>query len=212
MRLPAYSGGTAWDSHPLRVTAGRNVSSIEQYTKKRMSKASIENPREVPAARVSLQGGGFVVRAEMLLVQTDHRVELTDLTERVAGFVRASGVREGIVSLWSMHTTCAVFINEAQRALHDDIKTFLEKVVARDAEWMHNDPGHSDCDRFNADSHLRAMLLGHGLTMQVTGGELVVGQWQRVLMAELDGPRARSIRIQVIGACGPSERPEGSPA
>ncbi len=135
----------------------------------------------------------------MLTVQTDERIELVDLTERVAAFVRGSGVREGIVSLWSMHTTCAVFINEAQHALHADIKAFLEQMVARDAEWLHNDPDHSDCDRFNADSHLRAMLLGHGLTMQITGGELVVGQWQRVLMGELDGPRARSIRIQVMG-------------
>ena len=135
----------------------------------------------------------------MLVVQTTERIELVDLTEAVIAVVRTSGVREGIVSLWSMHTTCAVFINETQSALHADIKTFLETMVARDAEWKHNDPDHSDCDRFNADSHLRAMLLGHGLTMQVTGGELVVGQWQRVLVGELDGPRARSIRIQVMG-------------
>jgi secondary thiamine-phosphate synthase enzyme len=166
-----------------------------------MTKSSIENTREAPLERVAVAGAGFVVRAEMLTVQTDARIEINDLTERVQAFVRESGVREGIVSLWSMHTTCAVFINEAQSALHADIKTFLETMVARDAEWRHNDPDHSDCDRFNADSHLRAMLLGHGLTLQVTGGELVVGQWQRVLMGELDGPRARSIRIQAMGAC-----------
>jgi len=58
---------------------------------------------------------------------------------------------------------------------------------------------HSDCDRQNADSHLRAMFLGHGLSLQISGGELVLGQWQRVLMAELDGPRTRSLRITVMG-------------
>ena len=58
---------------------------------------------------------------------------------------------------------------------------------------------HSDYDRTNADSHLRALLLGHCLTLQVSGGEVVLGQWQRILMAELDGPRARSLRIQVLG-------------
>ena len=79
------------------------------------------------------------------------------------------------------------------------LKKFLEHVVAHDAEWMHNDPVHSDCDRMNADSHLRAMLLGHSLTLQVSGGEVVLGQWQRILMAELDGPRARSLRIQIFG-------------
>ena len=51
----------------------------------------------------------------------------------------------------------------------------------------------------NADSHLRAMLLGHHLTLQVSGGEIVLGQWQRILLAELDGPRSRSLRIQMIG-------------
>lgn len=164
-----------------------------------MSKASIENIREVPSAAVDA-GGGLAVRAEMLVVQTNQRIELVDITERVIDFVRSSGVDEGIVSLWSMHTTCALFINESQLALHADIRTFLESVVARDAEWLHNDPNHSDCDRFNADSHLRAMLLGHGLAMQVTRGELVLGQWQRILAGELDGPRARSIRVQVMGA------------
>ena len=106
-----------------------------------------------------------------------------------------------------MHTTCALFINEAQPALHADIRRLLEEIVQRDADWKHNDPDHSDCDRFNADSHLRAMLLGHSLTLQVSGGEVVLGQWQRILMGELDGPRARSIRVQVIGTAVEGRQP-----
>jgi secondary thiamine-phosphate synthase enzyme len=98
-----------------------------------------------------------------------------------------------------MHTTCAVFINESQKALHADILRVLEQVVDRDADWQHNDPEHSDCDRMNADSHLRAMFLGHSLTLQVAGGEAVLGQWQRILVAEMDGPRARAVRVQVMG-------------
>jgi secondary thiamine-phosphate synthase enzyme len=139
------------------------------------------------------------MQADSLLVQTSERIDLVDLTESVMELVRRSGIREGIASLWSMHTTCALFINETQTALHADIKHFLEQVVARDAEWKHNDPDHSDCDRMNADSHLRAMLLGHSLTLQISGGEAVLGQWQRVLAAELDGPRARTIRLQLMG-------------
>jgi secondary thiamine-phosphate synthase enzyme len=113
--------------------------------------------------------------------------------------VRQFDIREGLVSIWSMHTTCTLFINEYQVALLADITRFLERMVARDAEYLHNDPNHSDCDRMNADSHLRAMLLGHNLTLQISGGEVVLGQWQRVLMAELDGPRARSLRVQIFG-------------
>jgi len=143
--------------------------------------------------------GGIVVRSDTLTVQTDERIELTDVTDRVITIVRDSAAREGIVSLWSMHTTFAVFMNESQKALHADIKRLLETMVDRDADWMHNDPDHSDCDRLNADAHLRAMLLGHSLTLQISGGELVLGQWQRVLVAELDGPRSRSLRVQILG-------------
>jgi secondary thiamine-phosphate synthase enzyme len=108
-------------------------------------------------------------------------------------------VREGLVSVNSLHTTCTVFVNEFQPALRSDMKAFLDQIVDGDAAWMHNDPRHSDCDRANADSHLRAMFLGHSLTLQITGGEVVLGQWQRILMAELDGPRPRTLRIQVMG-------------
>ena len=165
-----------------------------------MSKSSTVTSRENPVETVAFAtAGGLTIHGETFVVQTDQRVEVIDLTGRVMEFVRRSAIREGFVSLWSMHTTCTLFINEFQTALLSDIKRLLETMVARDAEYMHNDPQHSDCDRMNADSHLRAMLLGHNLTLQVSGGEVVLGQWQRILMAELDGPRARSLRLQTFG-------------
>ena len=165
-----------------------------------MSKSSTVTVRENPVEAVaSAKAGGLTIHGETFIVQTDQRVEVVDLTGRIMEFVRRCTIREGFVSIWSMHTTCTLFINEFQTALLSDIKKFLETMVARDAEYMHNDPQHSDCDRMNADSHLRAMLLGHNLTLQISGGEVVLGQWQRVLMAELDGPRARSLRIQIFG-------------
>ena len=165
-----------------------------------MSKSSTVTVRERPVEEVaSAKVGGLTIHGETFIVQTDQRIELVDLTKLVMDYVRRFNVREGLVSLWSMHTTCSLFINEFQTALLSDIKRFLEQMVARDAEWMHNNPDHSDCDRFNADSHLRALLLGHSLTLQVSGGEVVLGQWQRILMAELDGPRARTLRIQLMG-------------
>jgi secondary thiamine-phosphate synthase enzyme len=166
-----------------------------------MSKSSTVTVRETPVAPVSsATTGSLTIHGETLLIETDQRIELVDLTNRIMDLVRKLKVREGLVSLWSMHTTCALFINEFQTALLSDIRGFLEKMVARDEEWLHNNPDHSDCDRMNADAHLRALLLGHSLTLQISGGEVVLGQWQRVLMAELDGPRARSLRIQVWGA------------
>jgi secondary thiamine-phosphate synthase enzyme len=165
-----------------------------------MSKSSTVTVRERPVEDVaSARAGGLTIHGETFAVQTDERIELVDLTNRIMDCVRRFNIREGLVNLWSMHTTCAVFINEFQAALLSDIRRFLEQMVARDQEWMHNSPEHSDCDRMNADSHMRAMLLGQSLTLQISGGEVVLGQWQRVLMAELDGPRARTLRVQIMG-------------
>jgi len=165
-----------------------------------MSKSSTVTVREKPIEDVaSATAGGLMIHGETIVISTDQRVELIDLTKQIMEFARKFNIKEGLVSLWSMHTTCTLFINEFQTALLTDIKRFLEQMVARDAEWLHNNPEHSDCDRFNADSHLRALLLGHSLTLQVSGGEVVLGQWQRILMAELDGPRARTLRIQLMG-------------
>ena len=164
-----------------------------------MSKSSTVTVRHIPMQRAGGAAGPLVIRAELLLVDTSDRMELIDVTDRLTEFVASAGVAEGVLSVWSLHTTCALFINEAQRALHVDIKRALEEIVERHTDWMHNDPEHSDCDRCNADAHLRAMLLGHSVTLQVSGGEIVLGQWQRVLAAELDGPRSRSIRVQVMG-------------
>jgi secondary thiamine-phosphate synthase enzyme len=162
-------------------------------------RSSVTTVREQPVADVTSLTGTLRVQSETLTLDTRERFQVIDLTERVMEIVRGLGVKEGLVHLFSMHTTCTIFINEFQAALLADIRTFLENVVQRDADWRHNDPAHSDCDRMNADSHLRAMLLGHTLTVQVSGGELVLGQWQRLLLAELDGPRTRTLRLMAMG-------------
>jgi secondary thiamine-phosphate synthase enzyme len=165
-----------------------------------MSKSSTITVRETPVQKVaSVSQGGLVIHGENFVIDTHDRIEVVDLTDRVMDYVRGFKISEGLVTVWSMHTTSALFINESQKALIVDIKRFLEDMVARDRYYMHNDPEHSDCDRMNADAHLRATLLGHSLTLQISGGEVVLGQWQRILMAELDGPRARTVRAQVFG-------------
>lgn len=165
-----------------------------------MSKSSTVTVRETPVQKVaSVSQGGLVIHGENFVIDSHDRIEVVDLTDRVMDYVRGFKISEGLVTVWSMHTTSALFINESQKALIVDIKRFLEDMVARDRYYMHNDPEHSDCDRMNADAHLRATLLGHSLTLQISGGEVVLGQWQRILMAELDGPRARTVRAQVFG-------------
>jgi secondary thiamine-phosphate synthase enzyme len=138
------------------------------------------------------------VHVRRLDVQTSRRMEIHDLTEVVVEAVRATGVRHGLVTVSTMHTTTAVFVNEPQSALLEDIETMLERLVPRGEAWKHNDPRYSDCDRHNADAHLRALMLGNSATLQIADGTLTMGQWQRVLMAELDGPRKRGLVLQVL--------------
>src|SRR5437660_11600843 len=118
--------------------------------RERMSKSSTVTAREKPVEDVaSARAGGLTIHGETIVVQTDQRVELVDLTNRVMDYVRRFNIREVLVSLWSMHTTCALFINEFQTALLSDIKLFLEQLVARDAEWIHNNQQHSDPHRMH---------------------------------------------------------------
>ncbi len=145
-------------------------------------------------------GPGAGVHVHRIDVQTSKRMEIHDLTAIVQEVVRASRVTAGLVTLSTMHTTTAVFVNEPQSALLEDIQAMLERLVPRGDDWKHNDPRYSDCDRQNADAHLRAIMLGSSVTLQVDQGALTMGQWQRILMAELDGPRKRNLVLQVLAA------------
>ena len=154
-----------------------------------------------PAAPDAREGGLATVRVvtETLRLVTDKRLELYNLTEKVADIVKRHDINDGMVLLSSLHTTVALFVNEWQSALLSDVKAMLDKVVSPRDGWKHNDPQFSDCDRRNAHSHLQATLLGHALSFQVAKGKLVLGQFQAIIAAELDGPRHRDLAVQIIG-------------
>ena len=161
-----------------------------------MASASVKAP-EQPTVEVAT--GVYRVVSSLVKVQTEEREELHNLTRLVRDFVSSAGIRAGSVAISSLHTTSAIFINEWQEALIHDVKAYLANAISKDGYYRHNDPAWSDCDRHNADSHLRTMLLGMSLTLQVADGDVVLGEWQSIIMAELDGPRERSIRLQAMG-------------
>jgi secondary thiamine-phosphate synthase enzyme len=127
------------------------------------------------------------------------RFELINITAAINDIVRQSGVESGFVHLQSLHTTTGLLVGEWQNALLEDMDTFFHSVVNRESPWRHNDPSVSDCDRRNADSHLRALTTGPTLSLQVVGGRILLGTWQSIIFAEFDGPRTRSCSIQVFG-------------
>jgi secondary thiamine-phosphate synthase enzyme len=136
---------------------------------------------------------------KVVCIPTEKKQQLVDLTEMLQETVQASGVRNGIAGIYSQHTTASLMISERQAALIDDVLDFLTRVVDDGVNYKHNRPELSDCERKNAASHLRGLLLNHSVMVPIVDGKPVLGQFQSVLLAELDGPRLRSVHVQLLG-------------
>ncbi|WP_439026961.1 secondary thiamine-phosphate synthase enzyme YjbQ [Haloarchaeobius sp. DT45] len=128
---------------------------------------------------------------ERFSVETDERTTTVDVTEQVWEAIPADA--SGLCTVYVQHTTAGVVLQEAESGLREDIAHFVEGLVP-DEGWHH--------DRIddNADSHLRAAVLGSDVTIPVDEGEPMLGTWQSVLFVECDGPRTRNVVVAVTGA------------
>lgn len=125
----------------------------------------------------------------MITVSTTAREELIDITNEVNERVRASNVKEGICMLFCMHTSAALIVNENyDPGLKQDLLDKLRELVP---EGGHR---HDKLDG-NADSHIKAAIIGPSLSIPIRNGKLLLGQWQGIMLAEFSGPRTRDISI-----------------
>lgn len=134
-----------------------------------------------------------------LSFSSEERTEVADITKLVGDAIQRFPISTGIALINTLHTTCALFVNEFQSALVEDLKQLVARLVPERSGYRHDDPRVSDCERGNAHSHLRAVLLGRNIAVGINNGELTLGRFQSIIFAELDGPRTREISIQVIG-------------
>jgi len=126
-------------------------------------------------------------------LRTDRREQLTDVTNRVAEAVAATGISDGFVHVYCTHTTAGVTVNEnADPDVVRDLLTGLERLAPRDFGWRHVEG--------NADAHVKASLVGSSVTLPISDGRLVLGTWQAVFFCEFDGPRSRRLVVTVVGA------------
>ena len=130
---------------------------------------------------------------------SEEGTEVSDITKEIRDIVQNALVTSGIALVNTLHTTCALLVNEFQAALIDDIKGLAERLVPERGGYRHDDARYSDCERGNAHSHLRSALLGRSVALAVNDGELTLGRFQSVIFAEFDGPRKREIHVQLIG-------------
>src|SRR5690242_13229476 len=133
----------------------------------------------------------MAVFGHVFRLSTRETIEWIEITSRVNEVVQASGLTEGIACVSTRHTTAALLVNEFQGSLIEDLAALAESLVPQRGAYRHNDPRYSDCERRNAQAHLRASLLGRGVTVPVTAGQVVLGRYQSIIFAEFDGPRAR---------------------
>jgi secondary thiamine-phosphate synthase enzyme len=139
------------------------------------------------------------VSRDTIEIRTEDSQQFIDVTKQVQDVVSRSGIRNGTLLINSLHTTIALFVNEFQSALIDDLGAVLQKLIPRRDGYFHDDPRYSDCDRANAHAHLRATLLGRPVALAVADGEILLGQYQSVMVAEFDGPRVRKLQVQIVG-------------
>lgn len=125
------------------------------------------------------------------IIRTRKKLEMVDITGRIAEVVKQSGVSDGICLVYVPHATAALAINEnADPNVCEDILEALGNLIP-EGRWRH--------DRIddNAAAHIKATILGPSQTVPVRGGRLRLGTWQSLMLVELDGPRERTVIVEV---------------
>ena len=138
-------------------------------------------------------------RTETISLRTSRRQEIIDISNRISNVVKASGVRNGLVNLWTNHTTAALTINENDATLWEDILMAFTHLIPMDVDYKHNRKYSVFSGEQNAQAHVLSCLIKPDTTLSLRNGEIVLGTWQSILFIELDGPRSRSVSIQVMG-------------
>lgn len=131
---------------------------------------------------------------EYLWFNTKSHREYINVTDRVANIVAKSGVKEGMVLISAMHITAAVYVNDAEDGLIQDIDEWLERLAPFDIHYRHHRTGET-----NGDSHLKSLLMHHEVIVPVTDGKLDLGPWQQIYYAEFDGQRKKRVVVKVMG-------------
>ncbi len=134
-----------------------------------------------------------------ITLATTQPIELVDLTDRVRAWVRACGVRDGLLTVMSPHTTARITINEREAELQRDMVRFLQQLAPADEAYGHNAAPVDD--RLNAHAHLLGLFLNASETIAIADGDLMLGAWQALFFVELDGPRGhRAVQLQLMRA------------
>lgn len=130
---------------------------------------------------------------QTVIVKTDRRTQLVDVTAQVQKAVTAAKVAEGVCYLYVPHTTAAITINEcADPDVARDVEGALDRLVPATGPYRHSEG--------NSDSHVKSVLVGSSQVVLIEKGKLAVGRWQGIFFCEFDGPRERRLQVKIVAA------------
>ena len=139
----------------------------------------------------------MAVETHTIEIRTRGNAQVLDLSEQLAGVLGRSKIKDGIVTVFAVGSTVGVTATESEPGLlNHDLKAAFERVAPQGARYVHEETWHDD----NGHAHVRASLLGPGLTVPLVQGTLTLGTWQQVILIDFDTrPRERRVVVQIVG-------------
>lgn len=137
-----------------------------------------------------------MVHGRSITVSSNGFSDIVNVSGEVRSIVSESGIEEGLVAVTVTGSTASVTTIEYEPALVEDMKELLEKLVSREMRSRHSETWGDD----NGFSHMRASLMGPGVTLPVSEGRVLTGTWQQIVLVDHDNrPRKREMRVTVVG-------------
>lgn len=131
---------------------------------------------------------------DYLWFETPQRRALINITERLETLVTRSGVQEGFCLVSAMHITAAIWVNDDEEGLWDDLWELLDRLAPPGRDYKHHLSGED-----NGDAHLKRTLIGYQAMLPITKGALDLGPWEQVFYAEFDGKRKKRVVVKILG-------------
>lgn len=130
---------------------------------------------------------------DSFFVETNNRNQMLDITDDVQNIISKSGITQGTVIIFCPHTTGAITINEnADPDVVGDMLLTLSEIIPANRKGYQHSEG-------NSDAHVKSSLVGCSETVIIKDGKMLLGTWQGIYFCEFDGPRRRTVKIQITG-------------
>jgi secondary thiamine-phosphate synthase enzyme len=136
------------------------------------------------------------VITKVITVSSNGEGDMTDITRQTDESIKASGLQDGIVTIFVSGSTASITTIEYEVGLKKDFPKMLARIAPSEIEYEHDNTWHDG----NGHSHVRASLVGPSLTVPFKNKSLTLGTWQQIVLLEMDTrPRERKIVLQIVG-------------